>query len=408
MTPMALGSIVIVGAGQAGGWAARTLRSEGYTGRIVLIGEESHAPHERPPLSKAVLAGDAEPATCDLFKPEALAGLGLEFSRNQRVTAIDRAARTVVVDDGKRVHFDRLILTTGSRVRTLAIEGADLPGIHYLRTIADATALRARLTAGARLLVVGGGWIGLEAAATARKRGASVTVLEAADRLCARAAPPGLSAFLARMHAVHGVQLRFGAGLKAFSSAQDASLVASLADGGELAADVVLVGVGIVPNIELARDAGLAVDNGILVDDQCRTSDPEIFAAGDVTNQLSSWLGRRVRLESWQNAQDQAIVAAKALLGEDARYDPLPWFWSDQYDANIQILGMPVNWPAAVVRGDTAAKSFSLFYLREDRIEAVVSVNAPRDLRAARRLVEQARIVRAENLSDPKTNLQRL
>jgi len=402
------GPVVIVGAGQAGGWAAKTLRAEGYTGRVVLVGDEPHPPHERPPLSKAVLSGSAEPDVCHLFKPDAFAELSVEHESGERALAIDRDARTVRTDRGRQLHYERLILATGSRVRTLAIPGADLPGIFYLRTIADALALRERLTAGTRLLVVGGGWIGLEAAATARKRGAVVTVLEAADRLCARAAPPELSEFLARLHADHGVQIRLGASLRSFRPDPQGGIVAKLGDATELAADVVLIGVGIVPNVEIAAEAGLDVANGVVVDDQGRTSDPLIFAAGDVTDQPGARLGRRVRIESWQNAQDQAIVAAKAALGGDARHDPLPWFWSDQYESNVQILGLPERWPEGVRRGDAASGSFSLFYLRDGVIEAVVSVNAPRDLRAVRRLIESRKHVRAAELADSGVSLQKL
>lgn len=401
-------SFVIVGAGQAGGWAAKTLRAEGFTGRIVLVGDEPHPPHERPPLSKAVLSGQSEPEVCHLFKPEALAELALAHAPGERATAIDREARTVRTDRGRSLRYDRLILATGSRVRTLAIPGADLPGVFYLRTIADALALRERLTTGARFLVIGGGWIGLEAAATARKRGADVTVLEAADRLCARAASPELSAYLGRLHANHGVEIRLRAGLESLRTEPGGGIIAVLAGGAELAADAVLIGVGIVPNVELARDAGIDVGNGIVVDEQGRTSDPDIFAAGDVTDQPGARLGRRVRLESWQNAQDQAIVAAKAALGGAARYDPLPWFWSDQYEANIQMLGFPERWPEVVTRGDAESTSFSLFYLRDAAIEAVVSFNAPRELRAARRLIEQHKVVRAADLADPAVNLQKL
>jgi len=401
-------TFVIVGAGQAGGWAAKTLRAEGYTGRIVLIGDEPHPPHERPPLSKAILAGSSEPEVSHLFKPEALAELALEHAPGERAVSIDREARTILTDRVRRLQYDRLILATGSRVRKLAIPGGDLPHVFYLRTIADALALRERIATGARLLVVGGGWIGLEAAATARKRSAAVTVLEAADRLCARAAPPELSDYLAHLHAEHGVEIRLRAGLRALRPAPEGGIVAQLADESELAADAVLIGVGIVPNVELAQEAGLVVRNGIVVDEQGRTSDANIFAAGDVTDQPSARLGRRVRLESWQNAQDQAIVAAKAALGGDARHDPLPWFWSDQYEANIQMLGLPERWPDAVRRGDPASGTFSLFYLKDAAIEAVVSVNAPRDLRAARRLIEQHKPVRAADLADPAVNLQKL
>ncbi len=405
---MISGPIVIVGAGQAGGWAAKTLRAEGYAGRIVLVGDEPHPPHERPPLSKAVLSGSSEPDACHLFKPDAFAELALEHEPGERALAIDREAHTVRTDRGRQLQYERLILATGSRVRKLAIPGAELSGVFYLRTIADALALRERLNAGTRLLVVGGGWIGLEAAATARKRGAAVTVLEAADRLCARAAPPELSEYLARLHADHGVDIRLGASLRSFRADPSGGIDAVLSDATELKADVVLIGVGIVPNVELASEAGLDVANGIVVDAQGRTSDPFIFAAGDVTDQPGARLGRRVRLESWQNAQDQAIVAAKAALGSDARHDPLPWFWSDQYESNIQILGLPERWPECVRRGDAGSGAFSLFYLKDAVIEAVVSVNAPRDLRAARRLIESRKPVRASDLVDTAVNLQKL
>jgi len=402
------GPIVIVGAGQAGGWAAKTLRAEGYAGRIVLVGDEPHPPHERPPLSKAVLSGSSEPDACHLFKPDEFAELALEHEPGERALAIDRGAHTVRTDRGRQLQYERLILATGSRVRKLAIPGAELSGVFYLRTIADALALRERVNAGARLLVVGGGWIGLEAAATARKRGAAVTVLEAADRLCARAAPPELSEYLARLHADHGVDIRLGASLRSFRADPSGGIDAVLSDATELKADVVLIGVGIVPNVELASEAGLDVANGVVVDAQGRTSDPLIFAAGDVTDQPGARLGRRVRLESWQNAQDQAIVAAKAALGSDARHDPLPWFWSDQYESNIQILGLPERWPEGVRRGDAGSGAFSLFYLKDAVIEAVVSVNAPRDLRAARRLIESRTPVRASDLVDTAVNLQKL
>jgi 3-phenylpropionate/trans-cinnamate dioxygenase ferredoxin reductase subunit len=403
---MSAGTIVIVGAGQAGGWAAKTLRAEGYAGRIVLVGAERHPSHERPPLSKAVLSGEAAPETTHLFKPEEHAALNLDFRAGVRADRIDRAAKHVALAGGESIAYDKLILTTGGTARRLPVPGGDLPRVLYLRTIDDSLAIRAALGPGKRLVVIGGGWIGLEVAATARKLGASVTVVEGLDRLCARTVPPAISAFLKARHEREGVDVRLGAGVKAIEAGP--TLVVRLADGTALDADGVVAGIGLEPDVALAREAGLTVDNGIIVDEQGRTSDPDVFAAGDCANTPLPCLGRRVRLESWANAQNQAIVAAKAALGQDARYDELPWFWSDQYDVNLQILGLPARWPEPVVRGDPASGSFSHFYLDGERIAAIVSVNAPRDLRAAKKLVQTRKPVSAASLADPAVQLQRL
>lgn len=400
------GTIVVVGAGQAGGWAAKTLRAEGYAGRIVLAGAEPHPPYERPPLSKAVLAGEAGPETTHLFKPEEFAALGLDFRRGVRATAIDPAARRIELSDGASVAYDKLILATGGTARRLPVPGGDLPRVLYLRTIEDSLAIRAAVGAGRRLVVIGGGWIGLEVAATARKLGSSVTVAEGLDRLCARSVPPSISAFLTARHEREGVEIRLGTGVAAIEDR--GALAVKLADGTVLEADAVVAGIGLEPDVALARAAGLAVDNGVVVDEQGRTSDPDIFAAGDCANTPLPCLGRRVRLESWANAQNQAIVAAKAALGQDARYDELPWFWSDQYDVNLQILGLPARWGEPVVRGDRARGAFSEFYLDGERVVAVVAVNAPRDLRAAKKLVQTGKPVRAESLADPSVQLQKL
>jgi 3-phenylpropionate/trans-cinnamate dioxygenase ferredoxin reductase subunit len=400
-----MNGIVIVGAGQSGGWVAKTLRAEGFAGRITLLGDEPHPPHERPPLSKAVLAGAAAPESTHLFKAEEFARLGLDFRPGTRATGIDRGAKRVTLASGESLGYDRLVLCTGSRVRKLPVPGAD--SALYLRTIDDAARLRAHLGAGKHLLIIGGGWIGLEVAATARKSGAAATVIEALDRVCARAVPPEVSRHLEALHRRNGAELVLGHGVKAIEDGGGRVAVA-LADGRRIAGDAIAVGIGIVPNVELAAAAGLAVDNGVVVDDQCRSSDPDIFAAGDCASTPLACLGRRVRLESWANAQNQAIVAAKAALGQDVRYDELPWFWSDQYDMNLQILGFPARWPEPVVRGDPGRGSFSQFYLDGERIAAIVSVNAPRDLRAAKKLVETRKAVRAESLADPAVQLQRL
>jgi 3-phenylpropionate/trans-cinnamate dioxygenase ferredoxin reductase subunit len=398
--------IVIVGAGQAGGWAAKTLRTEGFTGQIVLVGDEAHPPHERPPLSKAVMAGAAEGASTHLFKPDELAALDLDFRAGERVTAIDRAAKRVTLASGTAVDYGKLILCTGGAARRLPVPGGDGPRVHYLRTIDDSLAIRARLAAGAHLLVIGGGWIGLEVAATARKRGVAVTLIEALPRLCERSVPPEISAHLLALHQANGVDVRLGEGVKAIDEGDAVSIV--LGSGARVSGDAVVVGIGLVPNVALAQAAGLAVENGIVVDEQGRTSDPDVFAAGDVANLPLACLGRRLRLESWANAQNQAIVAAKAALGQDARYDELPWFWSDQYDMNLQILGLPAQWPAPVTRRAPAGGGFSHFYLDGERIVSIVAVNAPRDLRAARKLLETRKPVRAEDLANPAVALQKL
>ncbi len=393
--------IVIVGAGQAGGWAAQTLRKEGFAGEVLLLGEEAHPPHERPPLSKAMLAGTAEPASTHLLRPDVLAAI--DWRRDTRVEAIDRAAKRVRTARGDHIGYDTLILATGTRVRRLAVPGAELPHVHYLRTIDDALALRARLVPGARVAIIGGGWIGLEVAATSRKRGADVTVIETQERLCARAAPPLVSQHLAALHVKHGVAIRLGVGVGAITATG-----ITLLDGGTVPADLVVIGIGVVPNVELAQDAGLAVDNGIVVDASARTGDRDIFAAGDCARVPLARLGRTLRLESWAHAQNHGIAAARAALGLEIRYDDTPWFWSDQYDLNLQLLGAPSQWSAPVLRGDPAHGPASAFFLTDDRLDAVIAFNAPRDLRFARKLLEARTPVRAEQLADPALALAKL
>ena len=402
-------TIIVVGAGQAGGWAAKTLRDEGFAGRIVLVAEEEHPPHERPPLSKAVLSGAATPESTHIFKPEVLSGLNLDLRRPERVTAIDRLGKSVTLANGESLHYDRLILCTGGQARKLAVPGTDLPGVFTLRTIADALAIGSALQGeGKRLVVIGGGWIGLEVAATARKRGAQVTVVEAMGRLCERTVPEGLSAHLLALHDRNGVEIVLNGRLEELVRRSAGDLVVRLGDGREIHADVAVLGVGLVANDAVARAAGIECDNGILVDEQCRTSDGDIFAAGDVAVAPNRWTGRRMRLESWQNAQDQGIAAAKSALGHDVRYDPLPWFWSDQFDLNLQIFGLPAPTHRVVVRGDLASSSFLVLYLEGDQIKAAVGANAGRDLRFAKRLIEQGKRVQDEALADPAVPLAKM
>ncbi len=402
------GQIVIVGAGQAGGWAAQTLRKEGFAGSIVLVGEETHPPYERPPLSKAVLSGEVPPESTHLIKSDAFSKLALDWRRGACVTRIDRTTKTLTLADGESLGYDKLILCTGGRARTLNVPGADLPGIHTLRTIDDALALGRALAPGRKIVVVGGGWIGLEVAATARKKGAEAVVVEALARLCERTVPSEISDHLLSLHTGHGVEVILGAGVAGFGRNAEGRLVVKLGDGRDIDCDVAVVGVGLVPNDELARQAGLACEGGVLVDAQCRTSDPDIFAAGDVAVLHVACAGRRMRLESWQNAQDQGIAAAKSALGIAVEYQPLPWFWSDQYDMNLQIYGIPAPAQQLVVRGDRASASFVLLYVDGTRVKAALGPNAARDLRFARRLIESQKSVTPERLADTSVAMAKL
>ncbi|MBO9647620.1 MAG: FAD-dependent oxidoreductase [Variovorax sp.] len=393
-------TIVIVGAGQAGGWAAQTLRSEGFGGRIVLLGDEAHLPHERPPLSKAVLAGEAAPESTWLFREAAFAALDLDWRPATRVARIDREARQVELLDGEPLAYDKLILCSGGRARALAVPGAETARIHTLRTIDDAQRLGSALDHARSLVVIGGGWIGLEVAATARKKGLDVVVLESQSRLCERSVPAQVSEHLLALHRAHGTRVVLDAKVEALATDHEGRSTVQLADGETLQADAIFVGVGLIPNDELARDAGLECDGGVIVDTRCVSSDPDILAAGDVAVTPNHWAGRRLRLESWQNAQEQGTAAARAALGQQVDHQPLPWFWSDQYGMNLQIYGMPSATDRVVMRGEPGADSFLLFYLDGEVVKAAIGVNAARDLRFARRLIEQRKPVDATRLAD--------
>ncbi len=399
--------IVIVGAGQAGGWCAKTLRDEGFDGTIVMLGDELHPPHERPPLSKQVLLGEAEPETTHLWPADQWAALNVDFRPGTRVVHLHPADHAVETAKGERIPYGKLMLATGSRPRLLPVPGAELQGVFYLRYLGDTLAIRERLVEGAALVVIGGGWVGLEVAAAARKRGATVTVVEAADRLCARALAPDMSDAVLRLHRSHGVDVRLGAAVSRLEGDKAVERVV-LGDGTAIDCSCVVIGVGIVPNVELAEEAGLTVENGIVVDEHGRTSDPDIFSAGDCSNHPNPLLGKRVRLESWENAQNQAIAAAKAMLGKGDPYSEIPWFWSDQYDANIQLVGLPETWDETATRGDSAGFEFVTFYLHEGRIIGAAGINTGRDVRFARRLVAGGVKATGAELSDPKVKLQAL
>lgn len=393
------GTFVVVGAGHAAGRAVEAMRLAGHSGRIVLIGDEPHLPYERPPLSKELLQASANYAFKAINDRSFYDENGIELRLGAPAEGLDAAAHRVTLADGSGVDYDRLLITTGGRVRRLSIPGAELDGIHYLRTLDDSRAIKAALGPELRLVVVGGGFIGLEVAASARLRGAQVVVLEALDRLMGRAIDREVSDLYVALHREHGVDLRLGVGVERFEGTDWVEQVVA-ADGAVLPADMVVVGIGIDPDTSLAASGGLAVDNGILVDEFCRTSDPDVFAAGDVTNHFNPRLGRRVRLESWQNAQNQGIAAARAMCGAGESYADIPWFWSDQYDANLQISGVPLEWEHTVTRGDPAARKFVMFRCRGDRIVGAVSVNGGRDMVVTKRLMVQDRAVDLTMLAD--------
>lgn len=400
------GAIVIVGAGQAGGWAATTLRDRGYAGRVVLLGDERHAPYERPPLSKAVLSGQAPDASTELFPAARLAELGIEFLPGVAATRLSPDTRQVHTSDGNALAYDKLILCTGGRPVVPALPGVPGAGVHVLRTRDDALRLRAQLGPGKHLVIVGGGWIGLEVAATARQSGSRVTVLEQAARLCARSVQPGVSAYLADLHRAQGVDVRLGAGLRAVHPGADGRAEAELADGRRIVADAVVLGVGLQANDELAREAGIACERGVLVDAHCRTSVPDIFAAGDVAVSVHAHAGGRVRLESWQNAQDQGTAAALSALGDSAPYAPTGAVWSEQYDAMVQIVGFPALAVCEVLRPQAQAGALlSMALDAGGRIVAGVAVGAPRELRQVRQWIAQAAVLDPALLQRPDVPL---
>ena len=381
--------IIIVGAAQAGLQVAEQLRADGYDGALTLIGDEPHPPYQRPPLSKAFLTGEMTEDRLVLRGKDLLAGKGIDLVTGTRVAAIDRAARHLTLADGARLAWSGLALATGARPRALAIPGAGLPGVVLLRTIEDSRRVAQGIAAARRVAVVGGGFIGLEIAAAARKAGRDVVLLEALDRLLARTSTPVISKFFFELHKEHGVDIRLGAQVTGFSGDTHVSGVTT-ADGATHAADLVVVGIGIVPNAELAAGCGLACERGIVVDACSRTSDPAIVAAGDCTARRTDE-GTLLRLESVQNAIEQAKSAAAALLGKERPFVAAPWFWSDQYDVRLQMAGLSAGHDRTVLRGAIADRRFSVFYFRGDRLVAVDSVNRAPDHIAARRLLDAGR-----------------
>jgi 3-phenylpropionate/trans-cinnamate dioxygenase ferredoxin reductase subunit len=389
--------VVVVGAGHAGVQVADSLRARGFHGDITVVGEETSLPYQRPPLSKDYLAEGATPAPLPLRGERFFAENRIALRTGVQAIAVDRARRTVSLDDGQVLPYTALVLATGARTRPLPVPGGELAGVHELQTLTDAKNLRRALTAARSVVVVGAGFIGLEFAAAARKHGVDVTVLEAADRPMGRALSPVMSDHFIGAHRHMGTDLRLGESLAALAG-RDGSVAAAVgASGREYPADLVLLGVGVLPRDDLARTAGLAVDNGIVVDEHLRTADPAVYAVGDCT---------RGRLESVQNATDQARHVVETILGGTTDYSALPWFWSNQGPLRLQIAGLTQPGDTAVVCGDVPGGRFSVLCFRDGRLRAVESLNRPADHMAARRVLAAGQSPTPEQVADPSFSLK--
>ena len=402
--------VVIVGAGQAGAWVARRLRGENPDLSITLIGEEAWAPYERPPLSKAsITGGDAAPSY--ILSTEQAEELNIDLRLGTAATAIDRTGKILQLGNGKSLAYDKLVLATGGRARQLQVPGSDLPGIYYLRTWDDALRLRERLRPGKSIMVVGGGWIGLELASTARKTGCEVTLLESADCLCGRSVTPQISAFLAQQHQQHGVSVQFNARLDKIEAVSDGRLSVYTASG-RTDVDIIAVGIGLQPETALAQDAGLDIANGIVVDRFGLTSDPDIYATGDVANQPfqahASAPETRMRFESYANATNHAVGVADHICGDVEKIAEIPWFWSDQYDFQLQVLGTPRPDGQWILRGQMQDNKFCLFQMVGQTVQAVIAVNMAKELKIAKRWMKSGCYPAPELLSNLSVRLEKI
>lgn len=399
--------VVIAGAGHAAGQIIASLKLQKFAGKIVLVGDEPHLPYQRPPLSKKFLSGELAAERLYVKPPNFYDDPQIELRLETLVTAINREDKTLRTNSGDDIPYDKLILALGSRVRRLPIDGADLDGVHYLRRIADVEGIRTELQNKKNAVIVGAGYIGLEVAAVIRQLGLDVTVVEMADRVMSRVVSPEISDFYQIEHTSHGVKLRLSTGISAFRG--DGHVDAIETAGGErIPADFVVVGVGIVPNTELAADAGLNVDDGIVVDDRCQTSDPSIYAVGDCTTHPNSIYDRQLRLESVHNALEQSKTAVSNICGKETHYSQVPWFWSDQYDLKLQIAGLSAGYDDVVIRGNPADRSFACMYLKEGRIIATDAVNSPKEFVHSKALIAGHILVDRDRLADTSVQLKEL
>jgi 3-phenylpropionate/trans-cinnamate dioxygenase ferredoxin reductase subunit len=398
---------IIVGASHASAQLCASLRQEGWTGDILLIGDEASLPYQRPPLSKTYLAGKSSFEDLLIRKADFYDKQAVTFRRGL-VTALDPEQHEIVLEDDERLGYDKLVLCLGARPRRIDMSGADLEGVHYLRDARDIEGIREGLDGVQRVVIVGAGYIGLETAASLRGLGVEVTVLEVADRVLQRVTAPEVSAFYDRVHREEGVDLRVGVGLTAIAGSARVESV-TLTDGTELSADLVIVGVGVEPNIEVAARAGLEVGNGIVIDAHGRTSDRDVFAAGDCAEYPDERYGCRLRLESVPNAVEQAKVVAATICGKEKSISALPWFWSDQFDLKLQIAGLSTGYDDVVLRGDPqGGRDFACFYLREGRLIAADCVNRPQEFVFSKRAIAQGLAPEPDVLADPATTLTTL
>jgi 3-phenylpropionate/trans-cinnamate dioxygenase ferredoxin reductase subunit len=398
---------IIVGAGQAGSWAAVAMRQAGFDGRILLIGDEPWRPYERPPLSKATLTDEPEPPIAYFHAAERYAEQRIELLLGTAVTELHAEDHRVKLSDGRTLSYERLLLTVGGRARRLPIHGADKA--LYLRTIEDARLIRARLAAARHVVCIGAGVIGLEIASSARRRGAEVTVLEALPRAMGRSVSREGAQFIETVHRAAGVMLHFDVIVDAIEETSSGEMRVVRRGGGEFNGDLVIAGVGMQRNLVLAERSGLAVEGGIVVDELGRTGAADVYAAGDITAFQHPLFARRLRLESWRHAQNHGIAVGKAMCGETAPYDDIPWFWTDQHGVNLQVAGLPADAARTIVRANTPPNAFTAVHLAEDGcVIGVTAANNPREIRAGQALIKARRPVDPAVLADPGTPLQRL
>tara|TARA_B100000674_G_scaffold129432_1_gene99689 strand:+ start:4226 stop:5431 length:1206 start_codon:yes stop_codon:yes gene_type:complete len=399
-----MAGMVIIGCGQAGGQAAASLRQEKYEGPITMIGQEPYIPYQRPPLSKQYLSGEQEKEKLSLRQESFYSEKEINLMLETSVLSLDPHKKELQLEKGETVTYDKLLIATGGRPRKLEVDGHTLKGIHYLRNIDDVDAIKTQMSISQNLVIVGGGYIGLEVASVAIKKGLTVSILEMESRILERVTTEEMSTFYHQLHTDEGVNIFTSTQAKAFKGSET---VESVACGDhEIPADLVIVGIGILPNTEMAEAAGLETNNGLVVDEHCRTSNEHIFAAGDCTNHPNPILNRRLRLESVPNAMEQGRVAASNMLGGSKSYASMPWFWSDQYEHKLQMVGFSKDSDQSVVRGDMASKSFTVFYLKDDSIIAADSVNNPKEFMASKQLVGKKASIEA--LADTSIELKTL
>ncbi|MFI6725719.1 NAD(P)/FAD-dependent oxidoreductase [Streptomyces atratus] len=405
---MAQSTFVIVGASLAGAKAAEALRGNGFDGRILLIGDEPDPPYERPPLSKGYLMGKQDRETIFVHPSQWYADQGIDLRLDTMVTAIDRDRKAVTVSGGKTIGYDKLLLVTGASPHRLAVPGADLDGVLYLRRVGDCERIQRTFRSASRIVLVGGGWIGLEVAAAAREAGVEATVLVAGELPLMRVLGPQIAPVFADLHRGHGVDLRLGARVTEIVGEKEKVAGVRLADGTRIDADAVVVGVGAAPNTQLAAESGLQVNNGVVVDASLRTSDPDIYAAGDVANALHPMLGKHIRVDHWANALHQPGTAARSMLGERALYDRVPYFFTDQYDLGMEYAGYaePGSYDDVVVRGDLASREFIAFWVADGRVLAGMNVNIWDVNEAIQHLVRSGKQIDRDRLADPDVPLE--